>query len=488
MPLHTPYFPAWRAHLAPLGARLAPTVKTVRAYTLGQLEERFGPCLPQGLFPKAAAKANSRDRLYTRWRTFWAMVWQGFNPKATGREAVRQIQALFELHQGPEISEEDGAYCRAKARLPLSEFPKALAATAHAADQAAPAQTLLQGRRVKIVDGSTLTLTDTAKNRAAYPALQSPEPNFPLLRVVVLFSLWSGSILSLAWGSLHTAELPLLSQLFNGLVAGDILLADRGFGNFTLLALLHQLHRGLDFIGRSARQVAGQRRLKRLGYNDWLVQWQRGPHPSLWLPLAQWLALPNTLTLRMVRGRIASKGFRVRQVTLVTTLLDPQRYPAQELLQAYLRRWRLEMCLDDLKTTLQMEMLRSRSPAMAHREIYAHLIAHNLLRVTMAQAATEHAVPLERISFKGTLDALRQFALAISQARTQKLRRRLWAKLLQTLAADLVPERPNRIEPRAVKRVKTKYQRLSAPRHQFRDRPKRSRRRTNARLRRLGLM
>ena len=132
--MHTPFFPFWRAQLAPMGARLAQTFKTVRSYTLNQLEERFGPHLPQSLFPKAALKANSRDRIYTRPRTFWSMLWQGFNPKASCREVVRQIQALFALNGGPTVSEEDGAYCRAKARLPLSEFPKALSATAQAAD------------------------------------------------------------------------------------------------------------------------------------------------------------------------------------------------------------------------------------------------------------------------------------------------------------------------------------------------------------------
>jgi hypothetical protein len=416
------------------------------------------------------------------------MLWQGFNPKAPGREVVRQIQALFELHDGPSLSEQDGAYCRAKARLPVSEFPKALAATAQAADRGAPSQTWLQSRQIKAVDGTILIMTDTPKNRAAYPALHSPEPNFPMLRLVVLFSLLSGAILSLASGNLHTAELPLFSQLLDQLVAGDILLADRGFGNFILLALLQKLNRGIDFIGRSVRHVDGRRRLKRLGPQDWLIQWQRSPNPSLWLPWAQWLALPKQMTLRMVRGSLYCKGFRVRQVTLVTTLLDPELYPAQQILQAYLRRWRLEMCLDDLKATLEMEMLRSRSPEMIQREIYAHLIAHNLIRYTMAQAATQQTIPLERISFKGTLDALRQFTHAMSQARTKKKRRQLWTKLLETLAADRVPERPDRSEPRAVKRVKHKYPRLNAPRHQFRGRPKRNRRLTMARLHKLGLM
>ena len=487
MSLHTPFFAPWRAQLAPMTGRVAQTVQTVRAYTLCQLEARFGPWLPKGLFPKAPHKANSRDRTYTRPRTFWAMLWQGFNPKASGREVVRQIQALFVLHGGPSVSEEDGAYCRAKARLPLSEFPKALTATAQTADRLAPPMSLLQGRPVKVADGSTLTLPDTPQNRRAYAPIQSSQPNFPMMRIVVLFSLLSGAILSVTSGDLRTAELPMLSSLFSQLAPKDILLADRGFGNFVLLALLQHLKLQVDLIGRSARHADGRHRSRRLGKEDWLVVWKKGSNPSLWLPQILWLALPSELTVRIVRGSCYVKGFRVRRVTLVTTLLDAQRYPAREILQAYLRRWRLEMCLDDLKTTLDMEMLRSRTPEMVQKELSARLIDHNFIRCVMAEAATQHGVPLERISFKGTLDALRQFTQAMSQARTKTKASQLWAALLQTLAADLVPERPERREPRAVKRVKNKYPRLRVPRHKFKDRPKRSVRRTTARLRKLGL-
>ena len=469
--MHTPFFPSWHSQLAPMRGRLTHTLRTVRACTLCQLEERFASHLPPSLFPKAAQKANSRDRIYTRPRTFWSMLWQALNPKASGRQVVRQLQALFQLHAGPSPSEQDSAYCRAKARLSLKEFPKALQASAQAADRLAPALSLLQGRSIKVADGSTLTAPDTRKNRRRYPPVQSPEPNFPMLRVMVFFSLVSGAILSAVTGDLRTAELPMLYQMFN----------------FVLLALLRHFQSEVDFIGRSARQVDGRRRLKRLGRGDWLIAWKKGCNPSLWLPAAVWALLPKEITVRIVRGSCYVKGFRVRQVTLVTTLLDAERYPAPEVLQAYLRRWRLEMCLDDLKTTLEMEMLRGRSPQMLHKEIYAHLIAHNLIRCTMAQAATEHPVPLERISFKGTLDAVRQFTQAMSQAHTKKRRSELWSKLLQTLARDLVPERPGRREPRAVKRVKNKYPRLSCARHVFSDRPKRKFRRTNTRMRKLGL-
>jgi hypothetical protein len=186
--------------------------------------------------------------------------------------------------------------------------------------------------------------------------------------------------------------------------------------------------------------------------------------------------------MRVLQLRLHQPGFRVREITLVTTLLDPQLYPAQELLEAYLRRWRLEMCLDDLKTTLGLEHLKCLSPVMVEKELLIGLISHNLLRCVMAQAAQQHSVPLERISFKGSLDALRQFSIALSQARSTKQRRKLWEALLDSLATDLVPQRPGRSEPRAVKR-RPKYPLLTHPRQVYTDRPRRSLRKTRSRLR-----
>lgn len=473
-----------------MGSRTAQTFKQVRTCTLAQLETHFGPWLPSDLFPKATEKTNSRDRHYTRWRSFWSALWQNLNPGASGREVVRQLQALFRLEGGAQLSEEDGAYFRARARLPLDQFSKALAATAKAADRLAPPMNLLNGRPLKVVDGSALTLlADTPKNREAYPPVQcQPEqPSFPMMRFVVLFSLLSGAIVAVAQGSLAVSELSLLTLLTGQLAKGDILIGDRGFGYFAVLAFLQE-SLGVDFIGRTTRKIDGRRRLKRLDRNDWLLEWKKPTKASPWLTLAQWLGLPNTLTLRAVKGSLYRKGYRVRQVTVITTLRDAQLYPAEQILGAYLRRWRLEMCLDDLKTILGMESLRNRSPEMAQQELHLRLIAHNLVRCTMAQAATEHSVALERISFKGSVDALRQFSQAMAQARSKAKRQELWAELLRTLASDLVPERPGRREPRAVKRKKNRYPRLKGPRNQFRDHLKRNDRRKISRLRKLGLM
>jgi hypothetical protein len=476
----TPCFPQWRGWFRPLAGALA----TVHAGTLCQLEAWFAPCLPAGLFPKAQEKINRRDRIYTLRRTFACLLWQCMQPGASGREVVRQLQALFQLAGGPRIAAGDGAYFRARARLPEVELTRALHATAQAADgRAGPRDESLQGRRVKVIDGSTLALPDTPANRAEYPALHAPPPSFPLMRIVVLFSLGSGAVLALAQGNLRHSELALFATLFRHLIRGDIVIGDRGFGSYVVVALLQGL--GVDLVGRTNRRGDARRRTQRLGRGDWLMRWAKPVQASRWLELVPWAALPAAVTVRMLRARVEQKGFRVRHVTIITTLLDPRLYPKAQVLQAYLRRWRLEMCLDDLKTTLRLEMLRGRTPAAVRQEAYARLIAHNLLRWTMAQAARTHGVALERISFKGTLDTVRQFTHALSQARSRRQRDALWAELLRTLAADLVPLRPGRREPRAIKRKRNKYPRLDRPRHLFRDHPKRHTRR--ARARRLSL-
>jgi hypothetical protein len=177
--------------------------------------------------------------------------------------------------------------------------------------------------------------------------------------------------------------------------------------------------------------------------------------------------LPAQIIVRILRFTTTIRGFRNRRITLVTTLLDCELYPAQELVALYARRWRLELCLRDLKTTLGMEQLRCKTPEMAEKELLAYLVAHNRVRCLMAEAVAVHRVELERVSFKGSLDALRQFSDAMSRAPNRKLRRQLWEDLLLTLASDLVPLRPNRTEPRAVKRRPKPFPLLNKPRRKF---------------------
>lgn len=477
----TPGFPAWSHHLGPMKARLADAARPLRQATLARLEGIFSNCLPADWLAKPAAGPHSRERVYGLSRTVWGWLWQMFNHNASCREVVQQIQALHQLHGGPEVNAETGAYCQARERLSAPLLEKGLAASAATAVRRAPALSLLRGRRLKVVDGSSLRLADTPANQKPFPqpANQQRGGGFPVMKLVVLFCLSSGALLARATGSLWDSEAGLLRRLRSALQPGDIVLGDRGFGNFPILAWLAGA--SVDLLARvptNCRRVdfrCGQR----LGRWDRVVLWRKGPRQGQWLSPEEWAALPETMKVRIVRVQVRPAGFRARQITLATTLLDAQLYPADELLAAYARRWRLELCFDDLKTTLGLESLKCLSPRLAEKELLVGLIAHNLLRCVMAEAAREHAVPVERISFKGTLDGLRQFGQAICQARGARRKKALWAALLLNLARDLVPERPGRCEPRAIKR-RPKYPFLNRPRQQQRDRPRRSVRRTRS--------
>ena len=188
--------------------------------------------------------------------------------------------------------------------------------------------------------------------------------------------------------------------------------------------------------------------------------------------------MPDQITVRIVRFTALIRGRKVR-VTLVTTLLDPVLYPAEELIALYQRRWQMELTLRHLKTTMKMEQLRCQSPAMARKELLVYLLAYNLIRCLMAEAVAQAGVEMERVSFRGSVDALRNYTAEIRAARSQRKRERLWEDLVAVLAADLVPKRPGRTEPRAVKRRPKPYPLLNKPRRQFKEIPHRSRYRKN---------
>lgn len=463
--MHTPYFPAFRSRLAALGRR---TAQTLRQATLAQLQQHLGDFLPSPLLSAEDEGPNSRDRVFSLRLTFECFIWQMLQPQTACREVVRQVQALCRLNGWGPIAQGDSAYVQARQRLPRERLEQALTATAEAARVRAGQAGALQGRPVKVADGATTQLADTPENQQRFPqpATQKPGCGFPVLKLAVLFCLNSGAVLNVIWASLHNHDLRLFRQLWDQLQAGDILLGDRAYGEYTTLAALPV--RGVDVVARlHQKRKVDFRKARRLAKNDGLFVWTKGWQQSEILTASEWAGLSAQITVRIVRFTATIRGFRARRVTLVTTLLDPTAYPAHQLAALYARRWRLELCLRDLKTTLGMDQLRCKSPDMAQKELLAYLVAHNLIRCVMAEAVAQYAADLERISFKGTVDALRQYSAAIARARNRKMRRQLWDDLLLNLARDLVPLRPNRQEPRAVKHRPKPYPLLNQPRRKF---------------------
>lgn len=463
--MHTPYFPALRSRLAALGRR---TVQTVRQTTLVQLQQHLRDLLPAPLLSSEDEGPNSRDRVFCLRLTFECFIWQLLKPGTSCREVVRQVQALFRLHGLGSVDQGDSAYVQARQRLPRQRLEQALEATALAADRRVDCHAQLQGRPIKVVDASTTQLADTPENQKRFPQPTSQKPGcgFPVIRFIALLSLGSGAILKVMMDSLRSHDLRLWRRLSEQLVPGDIVLGDRAFGEYSTAAVLPQ--QAVDLVARLHHQrKVDFRKAKRLGKNDGLFVWTKGYQQSQILSASEWALVPSQITVRIIRFTATIRGFRSRRVTLITTLLDPKLYPAEQLAGLYSRRWCLELCLRDIKSTMGMEQLRCKSPEMAEKELLAYLIAHNLIRCVIAEAVARSGANLQRISFKGALDALRQYSAAIAQARSHKMRLQLWEDLLLNLARDLVPLRLNRREPRAVKHRPKPYPLLNQPRHRF---------------------
>jgi hypothetical protein len=277
----------------------------------------------------------------------------------------------------------------------------------------------------------------------------------------------TGAILRAAWDSLHVHERTLFHRLWDELKKGDILVADRGFCGFADFYLL--LQRGVDCIMRNhQRRTKGVRLLKKLGKGDLLVAWRKSPICPDWLSRETWKMMPDEMTVRQVHVCVDIPGFRTKKIVLATTLLDPKLYPKALFAELYRRRWLAELFLRDIKTSMGMDILKCKSPEMVVKELLMYLIAYNLIRSIMLEAAQTHGCEPLRISFKRTADGLRQWAPAIRGARGAA-RNRLIEALLACVAKLTIPHRPDRAEPRAIKRRKKNFQLLNKPRKQFRE-------------------
>jgi hypothetical protein len=470
--MNTPFFPAWRPRLAPLKA----AVQTVARKPLPYLQGLFGGWVPPSALEPQAHGANSRQRLFPIEMTFWAFLSQVLNPGTPCREAVRLVMALFCLAEREPLDEQTGGYCQARKRLPLGRLQHILGVIAHQVRRRCPKSHLWFGREVKVLDGSSATMPDTAANQKAFPQQKAQKPGcgFPIMRFVGLFSLSTGCLVTAATGSYYCAELSLFRKIWHFLKPWDVLLADRHFSDYGTLAVLWE--RCVDCVMRmnQARPKDFRKGLY-LGPGDRLVTWQRPRQRPLTMGQKLWASVAKSLTVRLIHVRCSAKGFRTRELVLVTTLLDPEKYPAEQIAKLFLQRWSVELFLRDIKTMLQMEHFRCKSPAMVQKEFWMHMIGYNLVRAIMFETVRQHQVPLERISFKGCVDSVRQYSLALARTKTKKAAAKLLRELLRALARDLVPERPNRREPRALKRRPKPFPLLTKPRRLYKEIPHRSR-------------
>jgi hypothetical protein len=432
----------------------------------------FAALLPQDRIQKAFGTARWLwlGWIYTPAVTVWVFLSQCLSPDHSCRDAVARLIAWRVTRGLKPCSAETGAYCTARNDLPEEAVHDLARDTGQEVEEAAPQTWLWHGRKVRVVYGSTITMPDTPENQAAYPQMKAQKPGcgFPIARILVVFSLSVGTVLEAAIGKYkgkQTGENSMFRGLHETLGEGDVVLADRYFSGWCDMALVWQ--RGVDIVVRKHQlRRTDFRTGKHLGKEDHLVVWSRPQRPK-WMSAEQYATLPEELTLREVRIRVAQPGMRTRSLVVVTTLLDAKQYPPEEIALLYRRRWQAELHLRSIKVVLQMDHLRCKTPERVRNEFYMHLVGYNLIRGVMAVAAYQSGKSPWEISFKGTLQTLSQFlSVLLTNVATEA-----WCEaLLRAVATHTVGDRPDRFEPRRVKHRPKHYKPLQKHRRLYTSR------------------
>jgi hypothetical protein len=431
-------------------------------------EEVRRACVAEGV-----AFGDSKSTIFTPAVTLWAWLSQVVYAGKLGScaAALARVAVLLMALGRKSCSMNTGAYCRARARLPERLLRRLVLEVGHRLEARVPADWLWHGRHVKIADGTTLMMADTDANQASYPQQRSQAPGlgFPRARLVALLSLATAAVCGVATAAClgkQTGETALFRELLPLLDPGDVLVGDRFYGAYFLLALMRQ--RGVDAVVRQhACRKTDFRRGRILARHEHVVSWKRPQRPA-WMDRALYASMPASLTVREIAVDVEVPGFRVTRIVLVTTLTDPRRYPKEEIAGLYRQRWHVELDLRSIKASLEMDFLPTKTPAMVQRDIGVHLLAYNLIRKAAAQAALRQGKLPRHIGFSGTRQIIAASWSDLSKASPQTART-MALEQFPLIAQHRVGHRPDRVEPRAVKRRPKPYPLLRKPRQEARQ-------------------
>jgi Transposase DDE domain len=423
---------------------------------------------------ESACRARShrwRNRIYTPWITLAMFLSQILSSDQSCGDALERFQKYRKDCGLPPVADDTASYCEARQRLPEEVVWELARRSGQSIHEKADAKWLFQGRPVKLLDGSTVIMPDTEANQAEYPQSRSQKPGlgFPIARILLIISLAVGTVLEAAMGPYQgkqSSELGLFRQISGQLQPGDIALADRFFCNYWVIA--DSLRRGVDVVFRLHQtRKADFRRGRRLGPDDHIVTWPKSQRPD-WMSPDEYDALPKELKLREIRVRIKDKKKRTREIVIVTTLLDPTKYQASALGDLFRQRWHAELDIRSLKTTMGMEMLRTKTPEMVRKEVGMNLLAYNLIRGVMAEAARGRDMQPRELSFNGA----RQTVRAFEQTHLYEPKKIAadFPLLLDLISQKRVGDRQDRHEPRAIKRRGKPYHLLTIPRAEAKKR------------------
>lgn len=441
------------------------------------MSEQPLPFVPFFDTPRLAAIVDEelpaeRDSLYSPTFTLAVFVSQCLCPDGTCRAAVARIIAWLVANGRRACSANSGPYCRARAWLPLKLFQRLVRLLGREPRHDLPESAKWLGHPVKVVDGSTVSMPDTKSLQAAFPQQnqQKTGVGFPIARIVVVFCFAYGTVLDAAMGKYQgkaTGENKLFRSL-DCIEPNDVILGDRFYGSFWELALLDQKKAFGVFRVNASRRI-DFRKGTRLGKNDHLVVWLKPKKIPSGMDAATYAALPEGIVVREVKFQVEQKGFRTKEVVVVTTLVDAEKYTVKALAALYYRRWDVELNIRSLKVLLGIDVLRCKSAEMVEKEFWARLLAYNVVRSVMAATANAHRLRPEQLSFQGARQLLRELSASVAGA-TQSVREELWLALLRAVAQHRVGDRPGRVEPRARKRRPKSYPLLQTSRAEARKR------------------
>jgi hypothetical protein len=415
---------------------------------------------------------DTKKSVFTPAVVLWAWLSQVLEADKSCRAAVSRVLAM-RVGQGLKpCSQDTAAYCRARAKLKAKALKRLAVQTGRNLEEQAPKDWLWCGRNVILVDGTIITLPDTAANQKVFPQPSSQKAGcgFPKIRMVLLMSLATAALLDMAmapYQGKETGETALLRELLDGLKPGEILLADRYYCTYWLVAMAQALK--VDVVFRMHQQRDYDfRRGQHLGADDHIVSWVRPERPD-WMNKATYATMPLTLTVREVRQNIAAPECRSEEIVAATTLIDPARFTKEALIDLYHERWHVEPDILAIKQALGMDHLSCQTPFMIEKEIWIHFLGYNLVRKAGCQAALLHEVSPREVSFtaaKQTINAARSQLTMASPA--ERVRQGLL--LLHEVGKECVGNRPHRWEPRVVKKRPKQYKHLREPRAQMKAR------------------
>ena len=412
-----------------------------------------------------AEKIVYRNSVYRPVVTLWIMIGQALDPDKSLSNAVKRVLSWLSAAGETCPSADTGAYSKARKRLPEGLLRQLIPEVADALEEQVPIEQQWCGRRVRVYDGTPVLMSDTAANQAAYPQAKTQRVGcgFPIANVVVVFSLLTGAVVAGCIAAHDCGEIVMSRLLYQNLHPEEVVLADRAYGNYVDLAGVQQ--QGADGVFRKNQaRHSDFRRGKRLGVRDHLVVWRKPKMRPKHMSVAEFTALPASLEVREVAFCVARRGFRTQKLVVVTTFLDAKRYSAEQLSRLYGLRWQAaEVNLRHLKTTLKLERVNAKTPEMVRKEIWVHLLGYTLLRTLMWQSATPQKRTPFQLSFQGARQQFNQL-LSLLATLTNAVRKQLYQVLLEQIAADLLPIRAHRSEPRVVKRRPKPFPRMQQPR------------------------